>query len=109
MERSVLLLPCGLYLLSCELQVVVIARLRNFNMVNILCISSSFNIVTYFTTFNRRKKIHKTHGSVANFFVFTRGLVTYISYHFLLRRLERKAVVTLSHQHRVTLAFESRE
>ena len=109
MERSVLPLSCGLYPLSCELQVVVIARLRNFNMVNILCISSSFNIVTYFTTFYRRTKIHKTHGSVGNSFVFARGLVTYNSYHFLLRRLERKVFVTVSPQLRLTLVFESRE
>ena len=109
MERSVLPLPCGLYPLSCELQVVVIARLRNFNMVNILCISSSFNIVTYFTTFYRRTKIHKTHGSVGNSFVFTRGLVTYISYHFLLRRIERKVVVTVIPQLPLTLVFEAPE
>ena len=57
---------------------VVIARLRNFNMVHILCISNSFNIVTYFTIFYRQTKICKTHGSVGNSFVFTRGLVTYL-------------------------------
>ena len=38
-------LPCGFYPLSCELQMGVIARLRNFNMVNILSISNSFNII----------------------------------------------------------------
>ena len=57
---------------------VVIARLRNLNMVHILCISNSFKIVTYFTTFYRRTKTCKTHGSVGNSFVFTRGLVTYL-------------------------------
>ena len=38
---------------------VVIARLRNFNMVHILCISSCFNIVTYFTTFTDKQKYVK--------------------------------------------------
>ena len=108
MKRSVLPLPSG-KTTSCELQVVVIARLRNFNIVNILCISSSFNKVTYFTAFYRRTKIYKTHGSLGNYFVFTRVLVTYISYHFLLRRLERKVVVTVSLQLRLTLVLESRE
>ena len=70
-----------------ELQVVATARLRNFNMVNILCISSSFNTETYFTIFYRRTKICKTLGSLGNSFVLTRGLVTSISYYFLLRRL----------------------
>ena len=50
-------LPFGLYPLSCELQMAVIARLRNFNMVNILCISSSFNIITNFTIFYRRTEL----------------------------------------------------
>ena len=82
MERSVLALPCGLCPLSYELQMVVIACLTNFNMVNILCISSSFSIVTYFTTFYRWTEIYKTHGSVGNSFTFTRGLVTSISIPF---------------------------
>ena len=107
MERSVLPLLCDRRPLSCELQVVVIAHLRNFNMVNILRISSSFNIVSYFRTFYRGTKICKTHGSVGNSFVLTGGLVTYISYHFLLRRLEKKVVVTVSPQLRLTLVFES--
>ena len=107
MERSALPLPFGLNPLSCELQVVVITHLRN--MVNILCISSSFNIAIYFTTFYRQTKKCKTHGSVGNSFVFTRGLVTYISDQFLLRRLKRKVVVTISPQLGLTVVFESRD
>ena len=40
----------------------VVARLINFIVVYILCVSSAFNIVNYFTTFYKRTKICKTHG-----------------------------------------------
>ena len=66
-------LPYGLYPLSSGFGVVAIVRLRYCNMINILHILRSFNVVTNFTTFYRQTKICITNG---NFFVFTRSLIT---------------------------------
>ena len=96
-----------------KFQVVAIARLRDYNIINVLRIWRSFNIVTYFTTFYRRTKICITNG---NSFVFTRSLITcfyhteqYIGFHYLPRRLVRKVVVIVSLLLRLTLTFESRD
>ena len=65
---------CGLHALSSQFQVIAIAQLRDCNIINILHISRSFNIVTYFTTFYGRTKIFITNG---NSFMFTRrNLIT---------------------------------